>query len=532
LPPNVQASLPKVLAALVHSDPTDERLILQNRVSVTQFSNSPECKTLIDAFVSAHLFVGDHGADGTPVIGLAHEALLREWPPALRWIEQSREMLRLRAGIAAAVALWRNAGYGESHLMKGALLKDATRLMSTSVDMLSPEERRFIEESRRAQRKQMRRAAAAAAVIVIAILLPIIGFQQIAWDFAFARALPRVWSGEPRPPMSANALSNLQSNIAMLASALRTERADMGKRPELNPWAVAQIWLALDGLDPDVASGGQQLRAFMSSTRDSICQCWRETEDKLPHSLATAWVLYALAHYGQPATSEEIEDVLKRQGETGWWAMYPSLPNEANASTSATAWTALALHHQLEKDLIAPEQRDTVKQAIEHSVRWLTRRAVVGAARWTEYPPDQTFERTIKYLAASALVIHTLHVVADSREFDNLWLDRLPQGVPGPIENEVAKGYVFRSKTQFTLDDVRHYPFPWMLRATVESYQSGTTAERARALLWLEDAFKSPLREEDFHKEFWTMAETLFALRQVQGLIGQRPDDPRAALKQ
>jgi hypothetical protein len=173
-----------------------------------------------------------------------------------------------------------------------------------------------------------------------------------------------------------------------------------------------------------------------------------------------------------------------------------------------------------------------VKQAIEHSVRWLTRRAVVGAARWTEYPPDQTFERTIKYLAASALVIHTLHVVADSREFDNLWLDRLPQGVPGPIENEVAKGYVFRSKTQFTLDDVRHYPFPWMLRATVESYQSGTTAERARALLWLEDAFKSPLREEDFHKEFWTMAETLFALRQVQGLIGQRPDDPRAALKQ
>ncbi len=190
--------------------------------------------------------------------------------------------------------------------------------------------------------------------------------------------------------------------------------------------------------------------------------------------------------------------MLKRQGESGWWAMFPSLPDEANASTSATAWTVLALHHQLEKNLIAAEQHDAAKAAIERSVRWLTRRAVVGAARWTEYPPDQTFERTIDYLAASALVIHTLHVVAGSRAFDNLWLDQLPQRVPGPIENEVAKGYVFRSKTQFTLDDVRHYPFPWMLRATVEAYESGTTAQRARALLWLEEAFKNPLRQEDF----------------------------------
>jgi hypothetical protein len=529
LPPNVQASLPKVLAALVHSDPTDERLILQNRVSLAQFSNSPECKALIDAFVSAHLFVGDHGADGTPVIGLAHEALLREWPPALRWIEESREMLRLRAGIAAAAALWRNAGHGESHLMRGALLKDASRLMMTSVDMLSPEERRFIGDSRRKQRKVIRRAAAAAALIVLAILLPIIGFQQIAYDFAFARVVPRVWNSEPRPPLSANVLTNLQSGITMLASVLRSQGADMGKRPELNAWAIAQIWLALDGLDPEVANGGQRLRAYMSSTRDSICQCWREVEDKPPHSVVTAWVLYALAHYGQPATYEEIEHVLKRQGETGWWAMFPSLPDEAYASTSATAWTVLALHHQLEKDLIAPGQRDAVKGAIDRSVRWLTRRAVVGAARWTEYPPEQTFERTVDYLAASALVIHTLHVVAGSRAFDNLWLDRLPQRVPSPIENEVAKGYV-RSETQFTLDDVRHYPFPWMLRATVEAYESGTTAQRARALLWLEDAFKSPMRQEDFHAEFWTMAETLFALRQVEGLIG--PKGGRDALSQ
>jgi hypothetical protein len=30
------------------------------------------------------------------------------------WIEESREMLRLRAGIAAAAALWRNAGWARA----------------------------------------------------------------------------------------------------------------------------------------------------------------------------------------------------------------------------------------------------------------------------------------------------------------------------------------------------------------------------------------------------------------------------------
>jgi hypothetical protein len=523
LPPAVQAALPKVLAALVHSDPTDERLILQNRVSLTQFAKSPESMALISAFVGAHLFVGDQGADGTPVIGLAHEALLREWPPALQWIEQSREMLRLRAGIAAAAALWRNAGFAESHLMTGALLKDATRLMASSADLLVPEEQRFIEaslaEARRSWRQTVRRGAAAAALIVLAILLPLIGFQQIAYDFAFARAVPKVWNGERDAPLSAEALANLQASIEALASHMRSQGATMEKRPGLNAWAFAQIWIALHGIDPEIAEGGPRLREFVSSTRDPTCQCWKETDDKLPHTLATAWVLYALAHYGQAATREEIDAVLNRQGETGWWAMFPATPNENNASTSATAWTTLALHRQLANNLIAPEQRVAVSQAIEKAVAWMAGRATPGTARWTEYPPGLIFEKTLDYLAASALVIHTLHTVAASHAFDGKWLDQLPPRVPAPIENEVAKGYVYRGEIQFTLDDVRHYPFPWMLRATAESYETGKTAQRARALVWLEQALKTPLRPADFRNEFWTMAETLFALRQVQDLL-------------
>jgi hypothetical protein len=530
LPAPVQASLPKVLAALVHVDPTDERLILQNRASLAQFANSPDCEALIDAFVSAHVFVGDLGPDGTPVIGLAHEALLREWPPAVAWIEQNREMLRLHAGISAAAALWRNSGQDDGRLMAGALLKDAARIMETNAQTLTADEKRFVEASiadaRRSRRRLVKRGVLAAAMVALAILVPVIGFQQLAYGVSFARAFPAVWNDGRQIALSANASGNLRKSIDALAGHLRGQGAEMAERPELNSWAVAQIWLALYGLDPGIADGGPRLREFMSAARDPGCQCWRETEDKLPHTLATAWVLYALAHYDQAATADEIQAVLQRQGDTGWWAMFPATRNEANASTSATAWTLLALHHQFEKNLIPADQRAAVSEAMRKTVDWLTRRALPGQARWTEYPPDQAFEKRLEYLAASALVIHVLHVVAKSNAFDAQWLEQLPQRVPGPIENEIAKGYVFRSKTQFTLDDVRHYPFPWMLRTTVESYANGNTRQRVGALLWLEEAFQSPLRAEDFHAEFWTTAETLLALRDVQALVAPGGSQP------
>ena len=65
--------------------------------------------------------------------------------------------------------------------------------------------------------------------------------------------------------------------------------------------------------------------------------------------MATAWVIYSLAQYDQRAAPGEIDAILDRQGANGWWAMFPATGDERNASTSATAWTALALHHQLKK---------------------------------------------------------------------------------------------------------------------------------------------------------------------------------------
>ena len=141
------------------------------------------------------------------MIGLAHEALLREWPPAVRWIEQNRGLLRLRAGITAAAMLWRNSDSQDGRLLTGALLKDATRLLKETPEMLAPEERAFVElsiaDDRRRRRRLFKQGAAAAAVVALAILIPTIGVGQISYGVSFVRTLPAVWNDSQRIPLSA-----------------------------------------------------------------------------------------------------------------------------------------------------------------------------------------------------------------------------------------------------------------------------------------------------------------------------------------
>jgi hypothetical protein len=71
--------------------------------------------------------------------------------------------------------------------------------------------------------------------------------------------------------------------------------------------------------------------------------------------------------------------------------------------------------------------------------------------------------------------------IANSNEFDREWLDELRPDVPTVQDIEVAKGFVLgQSKGSFLLDQVRHYKYPWMLRATGDAYANGNLWERAR----------------------------------------------------
>jgi hypothetical protein len=199
--------------------------------------------------------------------------------------------------------------------------------------------------------------------------------------------------------------------------------------------------------------------------------------------------------------------------------MFPSTSDDRNGSMAATAFMVLALHEQRAHKLISSEQSPGVDSAIDRGAAWLSGQADASHARWMAYPPEQTFERENPYLAISALVMHVLRTVKGTDGFDVPWLNNLPLTIPKPAEDEGAKAYVFLGDGQFTLDDVRHYRFPWMLRVTIDSYVRGNLLGRTRASLWLDEALKKSTSVEDLHGEAWTIAEVLFALRHAQSML-------------
>lgn len=525
LPAEVQASLPQVLAAIVHTDPSDDRMILQNRVATAQFDGSPRCRRLIQAFVDAHLLVGDRSSDGEAVIALAHEALLREWPPAISWIETNREFLRLRAGISAAAALWRTSGCRDSRLLSGELLEDAIRLLRTDGTALGPEERLFVTASRRADRRQrnryLRRAALAAAIVVLTVAATALGTDALSFGARVVEAAPRVWRAEAVMPVRGKVRANLRASIDALVPALR---ADLATHKDLGAWSVAQMGVAVHGIPPFDPDAGPELRRRMSETKDPTCQCWRESSSRSWNFMATAWVLSALAFYDQAATPAEIAALLGRQNADGWWPIVPAAPEPRNASTVVTALTVLALQRHLDRKLVPDDQVGAVQAAVARGVTWLHGMSVAGTARWSPYPPQPVgiFDQG-DYVASSALTLHVLRSVVGTSSYDGSWLDLLPREVPNLRLLESPKAYLMISERDYEIDDSRMYRFPWMLLATVEAYPSGSVLQRARALLWVERALSRPLQPRDFASEPWVIGEVVHTLRLAEAHLEGRP---------
>lgn len=524
LAPAVQASLPQVLAAMVHTDPTDDRLLLQNRVALAQFDKLPEARRLIDAFVNAHLFVGDRAADGTPVVALAHEALLREWPPAVQWIDANREALRLRSGVSAAAALWRTSERRESRLLSGELLEDAAKLLRTNATMLAPEERAFVEASmaadRRRRMKTYRRAALAAAAVLVMVLIPTLGLPRIQHTGATIWAMRQTLGDSKVLPVSDQAKANLRQSIANISEMVRK---DAEEHPELGPWSMAQMRSGLQGLSSNAEAAGRDLREYMDSLRDARCQCWRETVQREPNHFATAWVFLALALHDQRASANEMAALLDRQNKSGWWSIYEAADTDRNASAAVTALTLYAVHQHLERGLVEEVQQPRAGEAVAKAVAWLVAQNPSATGRWSPYPapPVGIFEKG-EYPGLSAFVLHLLRSVTGQQTFDRDWLDSLPIAVPEFRDNEISKANLL-AKAGSLIDDARFYRLPWMLLTTVETQTNGTAYQRARALVWVEKALSAPFTKSDFGSEAWIAGETLFVLRQVEARLEGKP---------
>lgn len=160
LPATVQGSLESILSRLVVIQPdsgaVSARPVLRNLLEI-------DARQLAQAFVDAHLFVSDLDG-GQPIVKVAHEALLRQWPRAADWIKENRRLLQAKARLQNAAERWDREGRRDDHLLNpGRPLSESREVITKFPDDFKSEVYALIAASGRSDRRRrnLRRFAVA-----------------------------------------------------------------------------------------------------------------------------------------------------------------------------------------------------------------------------------------------------------------------------------------------------------------------------------------------------------------------------------
>ncbi|BAV98884.1 winged helix-turn-helix domain-containing protein [Lysobacter enzymogenes] len=179
LPASAQASLERVLEALIVIRP-DSDSVTGRRVPWSSLDGAA-ARELAEAFVRARLFVGELSG-GEPGFGVAHEALLRQWPRAREWTRENRQLLQARERLQRAARRWAAEGRRNDHLLNpGRPLAEAREAARRLPDQLDADDLQFLHACERQQRrKQWLRAGAIGALCALALVATGLGLQ--AWQ--------------------------------------------------------------------------------------------------------------------------------------------------------------------------------------------------------------------------------------------------------------------------------------------------------------------------------------------------------------
>jgi DNA-binding winged helix-turn-helix (wHTH) protein/tetratricopeptide (TPR) repeat protein len=134
----------------------------------------------VAALVESRLFVSDLAA-GTPVFGIAHDAILRRWPRMTDWIAAHRSALAARSRLAQHAGRWRDEGRRADLLLPhGTLLDEARELQQAGSWSLAPHERELIAMShRRARERDRIRLCALVLIVGLALLATSLGVSAL-----------------------------------------------------------------------------------------------------------------------------------------------------------------------------------------------------------------------------------------------------------------------------------------------------------------------------------------------------------------
>jgi len=339
-------------------------------------------------------------------------------------------------------------------------------------------------------------------------------------------------------PISDAAAEQLRAAISGLTPQLRANLKNAGQ-PDFEPWPLAQAVVAVNNNKDELSERTLILSSF-TALAEPECECWREFPthylyfnpgpgvQALPpeqgtkrplNVVATGWVLLAQASLNSPASPKTLEFLLAEQHPDGWWGIFPVDRDAKFASIYGTCWALIGLGAQLSAKSVPDDRRSAVENAIRRGTKWLL--DTQHDARWRFYP--LWTQSPIDSESLSGLALHTLHTVADSPSglelIDREWMNKLP-APPEPDKSDFQLLNI-DTKEGRTTDHFQQIRLPWLIVATVDAYPNGTVWDRARAVLWFEQAIKQADRgREPISKSAnWWAAELLFALNYLQSTL-------------
>jgi tetratricopeptide (TPR) repeat protein len=113
-------------------------------------------RAVVIRLANERLLVTTRGFDTEDTVEVSHEALIEGWGRLRAWLNEDREFLLWRDRFRGFMRTWEHAAKDASALLSGPMLSEGKRWSTSRTELLSSEEREFIDRSRQADEAAVR----------------------------------------------------------------------------------------------------------------------------------------------------------------------------------------------------------------------------------------------------------------------------------------------------------------------------------------------------------------------------------------
>jgi energy-coupling factor transporter ATP-binding protein EcfA2 len=164
--PQDQVTVRRILLHMVR--PTEGLEVTSSRIRRDVLYQRSEARDrvdhVLDKLIEARLVrltVGDESSDAQ--VEVAHEALVRNWPRLVGWIEDEREQMRRRLRLTTAAEQWQALDKDPSTLWRGRMLHEALELHDLNIL-----EKQFLEAGKAAELADLKEKEEARQALILA----------------------------------------------------------------------------------------------------------------------------------------------------------------------------------------------------------------------------------------------------------------------------------------------------------------------------------------------------------------------------